>query len=238
MDKLIISIQDALTRGRIGLTNLESIVGKCRSMAIAVPCAILYTRVQYAELSNALSLESNSCRDRKRVELGISQELREELSFWLGLRQAMLNGAYWAGTSHIGVILHSHKAHVDASSRRWGGTLVASSEEFKASEDFNDEDVSRHINEKETLVFYRFVYNFLPTHEELVKNRRLVVHTDNQVLYYVFHAQGTSQNLFITDVLKKVFWLLFSFRCTVDLRWIPNDKNWADPLTRIPVLED
>ena len=106
------------------------------------------------------------------------------------------------------------------------------------AEDFNEEDVTRHINEKETLAFHRFLHNFLPSHEELVRNKRLVVHTDNQVLYYVFHSQGTSGNLFITDVLKKVFWLLFSFRCTVDLRWIPTDKNWADPLTRSHLLED
>ena len=43
MDKLILSIQEVLKSSRRGLNQLESIVGKCRSMAIAVPCAILYT---------------------------------------------------------------------------------------------------------------------------------------------------------------------------------------------------
>ena len=33
------------------LQTLEKCVGKCRSMAIAVPCAILYTRAQYATLA-------------------------------------------------------------------------------------------------------------------------------------------------------------------------------------------
>ena len=73
---------------------------------------------------------------------------------------------------YISVILHSHKAHTDASSRRWGGTLVSSSEIFKSSEEFDDQDVEQHINKKEALVFYRSLYNFLPPHEELVKNKR------------------------------------------------------------------
>ena len=236
--KLTTTIQEVLANGHLSLTQLESIVGKCRNMVIAVPCAVLYTRVQYAELSKSLTLEGSLRRDRKKIKISISQQLRDELVFWLGLKQALLNGAQWAGTSHIGVTLLSHEAHIDASSRRWGGTLVASCEDFKVAEDFNEEDVTRHINEKETLAFHRFLHNFLPSHEELVRNKRLLVHTDNQVLYYVFHSQGTSGNLFITDVLKKVFWLLFSFRCTVDLRWIPTDKNWADPLTRSHLLED
>ena len=78
----------------------------------------------------------------------------------MGLRLALLNGAHRAGSSHIGVILHSHESHIDEPSRRWGGTLVASSEEFKVAEDFNDEEVACHINEKETLAFYRFCIIF------------------------------------------------------------------------------
>ena len=39
-------------------------------------------------------------------------------------------------------------------------------------EDFDDQDVEQHINKKEALVFYRSLYNFLPPHEELVKNKR------------------------------------------------------------------
>ena len=70
--------------------------------------------------------------------------------------------------------------------------LVASPEEFKASEDFNDEGMLCHINEKETLAFCTFLHNFLLPHKELVRNRKLLVHTDNQVLYYVFYLQGTS----------------------------------------------
>ena len=53
------------------------------------------------------------------------------------------------GVSHINAILHSHSAYIDASSRRWGGTWVTSSESFISSEDFDDRDVERHINEKE-----------------------------------------------------------------------------------------
>ena len=101
--------------------------------------------MQYAELARALSLERNYQWDRRKVEINISHRLRDELSFWLGLRLALLNGAHWAGSSHIGVILHSHKAHIDACPHRWGGTLVACSKEFRVAEDFNDEEVACHF---------------------------------------------------------------------------------------------
>ena len=119
-----------------------------------------------------LTLERNYQWDRRKVEINIPHQLSDELSFWLGLRLALLNGAQWAGNSHIGVILHSHAAHIDASSQQWGGMLVASSKEFKVAEDFNDEEVACHINEKETLAVYRFLYNFLQPHKELVRNKR------------------------------------------------------------------
>ena len=64
------------------------------------------------------------------------------------------------GISHCNVILHNHSAHIDASSKALGGTLVSSSESFISSEDVDDRDVERHINEKEALAFYRFLYSF------------------------------------------------------------------------------
>ena len=156
---LILSIQEVLKSSHIGLTQLESIVGKCRSMAIAVRCAILYMRVQYPELARAFSLERNFQWNRRNVEIDISQQqLRVESSVILaGFETSDVEwrtlGRDLSNWSH----LHSHKAHIDTSSRRWGGMLVASSKEFKVEEDFNDEEVAFHINEKETLAFYRFL---------------------------------------------------------------------------------
>ena len=80
--------------------------------------------------------------------------------------------------------------------------------------------------------------NFLPFHREEVRHKKLVVHTDNMVLYYIFKAQGSSVNLPISAIMKKLFWLQVEFECVIDLQWIPSADNLADPLTRIPVLDD
>ena len=45
--------------GTCSLQTLEKCVGKCQSMAIAVPCAILYTRAQYATLSQNIDYMQN-----------------------------------------------------------------------------------------------------------------------------------------------------------------------------------
>ena len=66
----------------ISVSLLESIVGKCRSMAIAVPCAILYTRVQNAELSKVLSGKSNHIWAREKGKIRTSSRIREELMFF------------------------------------------------------------------------------------------------------------------------------------------------------------
>ena len=71
-----------------------------------------------------------------------------------------------------------------------------------------------------------------------VKHKKLVCHTDSQVLFHIFHAQGSCTNLNITDYLKKVFWLQNEFQCKIDRRWMPSADNIADPITRVPVVED
>ena len=58
VDALVTLIRNILERVGTTFKELESCVGKCRSMSIAVPCAILYTRMQYSELSKHERRES------------------------------------------------------------------------------------------------------------------------------------------------------------------------------------
>ena len=53
-DNLLALIEQMLSSASCTLQDLERCVGKCRSMSIAVPCAVLYTRAQYTALSNHL----------------------------------------------------------------------------------------------------------------------------------------------------------------------------------------
>ena len=51
VENLVSQISHILSVEHAKFEELEMCVGKCRSMAVAVPCAILYTREQYAALS-------------------------------------------------------------------------------------------------------------------------------------------------------------------------------------------
>ena len=54
VNELVTIIEQILMEEFCTLGMLEKCVGKCRSMAIAVPCAILCTRAQYAALATNL----------------------------------------------------------------------------------------------------------------------------------------------------------------------------------------
>ena len=66
-DNLLALIEQMLSSASCTLQDLERCVGKCRSMSIAVPCAVLYTRAQYTALSNHLDYGAVPKVARKRV---------------------------------------------------------------------------------------------------------------------------------------------------------------------------
>ena len=49
-EKLLALITEILSKGFSNFNELEKVVGKCRAMSIAVPAAVLYTRMQYQTL--------------------------------------------------------------------------------------------------------------------------------------------------------------------------------------------
>ena len=109
---------------------------------------------------------------------------------------------------------------------------------FRTAENFGEENIYLHINVKEAFALWQLLCNFLPLHRDAVRHKKLLIHTDSMVLFYIFHAQGSSVNLDITAILKKIFWLQIEFECFIVVKWIPSADNLADPLTRLPILED
>ena len=236
--KLLLSITKVIEDGFVSTAELESIVGKCRNMALAVPSAILYTRVQYAALATALAQGPSHKWSRSHGRIILSADLREELSFWLNLDSALMNGSHWLNPAHLCLFLENFLAHADSSSRRWGGIVLSSEFSFRTAEDFGEENIYLHINVKEAFALWQLLCNFLPLHRDAVRHKKLLIHTDSMVLFYIFHAQGSSVNLDITAILKKIFWLQIEFECFIVVKWIPSADNLADPLTRLPILED
>ena len=238
VEDLIQRISCILNSEQVSVAQIESLVGKCRNMAHAVPAAALYTRAQYAALARALASSASPAWARMHDSIPISNELREELSFWLDLRSTLINGGHWLSPAHCFLNLTDFQGYCDASSRRSGGMVASSSMPFETAEDFGPDMTHQHINVKETAAFWKLLDTFLPLHSQEVRHKKLICHTDSQVLYFAFYAQGSTANLHITNYLKKIFWLQHKFECHVELKWIPSRDNLADPLTRTHVLED
>ena len=62
---------------------------------MAVPAAVLYTRAQYAALAAALAGIRPTEWATRHINIPISDNLREELTFWLDLKTPLINGAHW-----------------------------------------------------------------------------------------------------------------------------------------------
>ena len=96
VENLVSLISQILSVGHAKFEELEKCVGKCRSMAVAVPCAILYTREQYAALSK-LSKQGRGSSIR------VVGSLQDELLMWLQLgdSKSLVNGSAWFSLEHF-----------------------------------------------------------------------------------------------------------------------------------------
>ena len=76
---------------------LEKCIRKCRSMAVAVPCAIFYTHEQYAALC---SCKISNAPTTVRLTEAIKGELLAWLDIELGENNALKNGVKWFKPEH------------------------------------------------------------------------------------------------------------------------------------------
>ena len=129
VENLVSLISHILSVGHAKFEELEKCVGKCRSMAVAVPCAILYTREQYAALSK-LSKQGRGSSIR------VVGSLQDELLMWLQLgdSKSLVNGSAWFSSEHF--MVEAGTGFTDASGRRWGGFIRSIEGKFEAAADF------------------------------------------------------------------------------------------------------
>ena len=137
VDNLLALIEQMLSSTSCSLQDLERCVGKCRSMSIAVPCAILYTRAQYAALLHQMNYGAvPKVARRKVISISPGSDLEEELKVWLQLRTELVNGAMWMEVDRINLRM---QAFTDASSRRWGGIFKCPTGVFRMGGIFRKE---------------------------------------------------------------------------------------------------
>ena len=233
VQKTLSLINKILDENQCTLKDLERCVGKCRSMAIAVPAAKLYTRAQYAALSKNLdhNILPHQAR-QKTISLTTNKSLKEELAMWQKLNTALINGASWLAPERIYATLENFDAYTDASARRWGGIFHSIKGTFKSAGVFSTSQTFQHINDKEGAALLESVINFLAKHKELARGKIMIIKVDNRVLFDIYTSGGSSKQQFLTDICKQIFWLEIQYQCKIKLSWIPSLQNEADPLTR------
>ncbi|CAM9946752.1 unnamed protein product [Heterosigma akashiwo] len=227
-----------LTEGR-----LEKVTGRCISMAVAVPCAALFTRAQYQAL---LPLQRG--RDKRRYTRGIQGnrplsteaipvrgELKEELSMWLNLDSYLINGTAWPSCSRVFRL--EVEGATDASPRRWGGrSRIATTTQtswFTAAGDFSAAEASQQIAEKEAIALERVFKGFLEQQpRDRMDGARFSFKCDSRCVVDIYNRGGSTKQMVVTRICKRLFLLQLSYRCSLRLEWIPTSENEADALTR------
>jgi len=169
-------------------------------MAVAVPCAILYTREQYA----ALSKLSKRGRDSS---IQVEGSLRDELLMWLRLgdSKSLVNGSAWFSSEHF--MVEAGTGFTDASGRRWGGFIRSVEGKFEAAADFEDHMLSYHIGQKEAVGLYNVLKGFVCSTTLTLKGKLFIINIDNQDLFEILAKGGSSRDTITTDICKELFWL-------------------------------
>ena len=230
-EKLLALITKILNKGFSNFNELEKVVGKCRAMSIAVPAAVLYTRIQYQTLKK----EERPHKRGESNKIVISKSLRKELEMWLNLK-TFLNGAKWRKPGQVSLTLEGYS---DSSSRRVAGIFtVKGQEDFIVSQELRQRDRERHINEQEGIALRESIEGVCINFPEIIKDGRVLCRVDSKVLYDVYYNEGTTSNEFLTDICKRLFWLQIEFSFELKLELVESKLNLADPFTREDVLND
>jgi len=205
VQNLVGIVQRILSKDRLSFKELERCVGKCRSMAIAVPCAILYTREQYAALKRQVGGKSTAC-----VEIKLTKGLREELSMWLelGAKSSLVNGAKWLQAEHC-IVQSGGTGFTDASGRRWGGFIQTKEGRFEAAADFEDGMLPYHIGQKEALGLQNVLMGFILSAKQDLRGKMFTIHIDNQGCL-IFWKEGAPRTTCLQRAYAKNF---FGLRC-------------------------
>ena len=221
--KFLALLQSALGSTRIAVPELRSLVGKCVSLAPAVPGALLYTRA----LFNALSAADRVGADW--VPLPAGSPAREELGVWAGLR-AWHGTRQWRSERHVHVRVGS-----DASGSRWGGwfLLPGATQPVLVGDVWSTEQAVWDIGTLEMLGGAFTIASMPPW----VRDCIVVLEGDNQAMVALLRSGKASRSG--ADLLaaqKVMFRLTMERNVDVDASWLCSaDNALADRISRLPL---
>ena len=71
-----------------------------------------------------------------------------------------------------------------------GEILLSSEFSFRTAGDFGEDETTLQINVKEAFALWQLLCNFLLLNKDALCHKKLLIHTDSMVLFYIFNAQG------------------------------------------------
>ena len=227
LDKLEALITKAVKDGKIAFPTLEKVAGKCTSMSVACPAALLYTHFMYKEIAKF----QRSGGKRKTFDILVAKNsgLRFEFDQWLAVR-AEMNGAQWHKALHQKMTLTGSS---DASKLGWGGLMSCpGAEVFRAAGDFPDHLVRVHINVQEAYGLQQVLTLFCKDRPWQVHGTTVVVDVDNTVLFHSMR-RGRAKDDVMHAIISDLFWLQVRLDFTLKLQWVSSEENSeADDLSR------
>jgi hypothetical protein len=214
LTKFLVLLTTILAARSVSHKTLERFVGKCVSLRLAVPGAMLFTRHMYSALRHHPSSDVIS------LSYG---ELRHELQHWQTL-PSWHGTQTWRSERHVTITIET-----DSSSRRWGGRIIVGQQEFRAGDDWTLADRTQHINILEIRAFYNVLLSF----RSHLQNSHVDCFIDNRSALYNL-INGGGRNLEMTEVAKLVFQLQNAANFDLQYHWISSSSanSVADAISR------
>ena len=151
----------------------------------------------------------------------MSRPLREEIAYWKFL-DSWTGHVCWRSERHALFSLES-----DASGSGWGGVIHLYDKDVIVRDYWSPEDLSLNISTKETLAVVRLLEVAPPQ----VKDCRIDLNTDSQVLIDTWHKEG-SRSQELSDATKALFTVVSQRNLHLQLFHVSSDENAADGPSR------
>ena len=210
-------LKDMLRRESVSLPALQSIVGKCQSLSLAVPCISVHLMSSYAAISRA--------GRRSAMLIELTAEMKEDFACLLELDSWSLF-AKWHPEFHTQLRLETDAA--GGASGGWGACLWTASGAYTVSGRFDDPSDTDNINERETEAVLRSTRRLEP----VIRDCSLDMFVDNETVRFG-SIKGSSSLLYLRNAAREL--LRFQLRNNVLIRIhrvTTVDNAVADSLSR------
>ena len=196
----------------VDLKSLQRLAGKCASLALAVPGALLYTK----EINAAIS-----CAQKNGRPVALTGHLLQEIQHWEFL-DTWQGFAPWRKESHIYM-----RIATDASQYGWAGMLLSGPDEGLEIRDYWGEGDKRPIHIKEL----EAILKTLQAIPGKITDARLDLAVDNQAVVHTWERQG-SRSPELNRLLKSLFEMTLRLNLDIRMSYIPSVANPADEGSR------